>query len=175
MILSNLISVGALALAADAFLVPFGADAVKTGEDLSIYESPKEVSIDCTSCPYAQKVGEDGHREWKHDVPSDLDMVFDVEKNVVTFNGVPIFPITNPGPIPLLTVTQRTKAGTEDAEEPQQLKISYSLEAIPKPANDGNTLITLTLGPMALENEMIRVDDVEVKIIRDVNGKVSDQ
>ena len=150
--LSSLISAGALALTAEAFLVPFGTKSVSAGEDLSTFDTTHDVSIDCSTCPYAVTAGEDNHREWKKDVPSDLDMTLRVENNLVTFNGVPIFPLQSPGLIPLLTVTQRP---TVDADvKSEEVKISYSLEVIAKPANDGNTLFTVTLGPMALENEI---------------------
>lgn len=176
MFLPSLISAGALALSVDAFLVPFGSNNVQA-DDFSIYEGPHEVSVDCVSCPFGLPSSQDGQVEWKQGVPSDLDMLFNVEKNLVTFNGVAVYPLPNPSLVPLLTVTQRPKNGIEGANEevPHDLKLSYSLEVIPRPAQDGNTLLTLTLGPMALENEMIRVDDVEVQIIRDANGKVRGQ
>ena len=101
-------------------------------------------------------------------------MKFQVVNNAITFNGVAVYPVTNPGLPPVLTVSQKVKDGVETSMEglDRDLRLSYSLEMAQQPFEDGNTLITITISAMALDGQMIRVDDLEVKAIKDSAGTV---
>lgn len=173
MLLHSLFSAGALAVTANAFLLPLNHNG-PLPDDLSIYSGSQKVVLDCSRCPYALQSEQNGKRDWKNDVPSDLEMELSVDKNSILFNGVPIYPITTPGLPPTLSVSQKAKGEAEEAEKGnvENLRMSYSLEMIQKPFDDGNTLLTMTMTIMALENEMIRIDDLEIKTIKDAQGNV---
>ena len=174
MLLQSFLGIGTLAVTANAVLVPYKIEDSKV-PDLSIYQGAKKITLDCSTCPYALKTEEDGKRGWSHEIPSDLEMEFDVKDNFITFNGVPISPLNNPTLPPILSVAQKAKEGAESDVngDVEDLRLSYSLEMIQKPFDDGNTLLTLTMSVMALDNQMIRVDDIELKAIKDSNGNVS--
>ena len=174
MLLHSLLSIGALAVSANGLLVPYQFED-KQPHDLSLQQAAQKVVLDCSDCPFALKTERNGQREWKNQVPSDLEMELNVKDNALQFNGVPIIPVNNPGLPPTLTVTQKAKEGGVDSKEVDDvtdLTISYSLEMIKKPFQDGNTLLTLTISILALDNEMVRVDDIEVKLIKDTAGNV---
>ena len=168
------VAIGALAVTANAVFVPFDSNTIAT-IDLSTKQGPQIVNLDCSTCPYALKSERNGQKEWTNDVANDLEMKFQVVDNAITFNGVALFPVTNPGLPPVLTVSQKAKDGVESSMEglDQDLRLSYSLEMAQTPFENGNSLITITISPMALDGQMIRVDDMEVKAIKDSNGNVN--
>ena len=172
--LFSYLSLGALAVTANAFLVPLYTDDKVATNDLAITQGPQTINLDCTSCPYALKSERNGQHEWTNDVASDLEMNFEVVNNAITFNGATIFPMTSPGLPPVLTVKQNVKSGVETSMEglDRNLGLSYSLETASKPFEDGNSLIIITISAMALDGQMIRVDDIEIKAIKDSAGGV---
>ena len=167
-------TLGALAVTANAFLVPLDSKDLPV-TDLTVNPGPEVVKIDCATCPYALKSEQNGQREWSHDVASDLEMKVQVVDNAVTFNGVALYPVTSPGLPPVLTVSQHAKDGVETSVEAadEDLRLSYSIELEQKPFEDGNSLITIIISPMALDGQMIRVDDMDIKAIKDTAGTVS--
>lgn len=167
------LTLGALAVTANAFLVPLESQDLPVNE-LTVNPGPEFVKLDCSTCPYALKSEPNGQREWSNDVANELEMEFQVIENAITFNGVALYPVTSPGLPPALTVSQKAKDGAEASVEGQgqDLRLSYSIEMEQKPFEDGNSLITITISPMALDGQMIRVDDLEVKAIRDSTGTV---
>lgn len=166
-------ALGALAVTANAFLVPLNSDDLPVN-DLTLNPGPEVVSLDCSTCPYALKGESNGQREWSNDVANDLEVKFQVIDNAVSFNGVALYPVASPALPPVLTVSQKVKAGVETSVEGlgQDLRLSYSVEMAEKPFEDGNSLISITVSPMALEDQMIRVNDVEIKAIKDSAGTV---
>lgn len=168
------LTLGALAVTANAFLVPLDSKDLPV-TDLTVNPGPEVVKIDCATCPYALKSEQNGQREWSHEVASDLEMKVQIINNAITFNGVALYPVTSPGLPPILTVSQHAKAGVETNLEAAdgELRLSYSIELEQKPFEDGNSLITIIISPMALDGQMIRVDDMEIKAIKDTAGTVS--
>lgn len=169
----SLAALGALALTANAILIPLDSDNF-AANDLSVNRGPQLVKLDCSTCPYALKSERNGEHEWTNDVPNDLEMKFEILDNAITFNGVALYPANSPGFPPPLTVSQNPKDGVETSMEGlgHDLRLSYSLEMAQKPFDDGDSLVTITISPMALDAEMIRVDDMEVKAIKDSAGTV---
>ena len=174
--LFSYLSLGALAVTANAFLVPLYSDEPNNDglNSLSINQGPQTTTLDCSNCPYALQSERNGQHEWTTFVPNDLEMTLEVANNAITFNGVTIFPVTNPGSPPVLTVKQVVKKGAETSMKglDRDLRLSYSLEMTSKPFDDGNSLIIISISPMALDGEMIRIDDLEIKAIQDSAGTV---
>ena len=171
--LFSYVSLGALAVTANAVLVPLNSENLATN-DFSINQGPQVFSLDCSTCPYALKSERNGQHEWTNDVANDLEMKFQIVDNALTFNGVAVYPVSNPGLPPALTVSQKVKDGVETGMEglDRDLRLSYSLEMAQQPFEDGNTLITIMISALALDGQMIRVDDMEVKAIQDSAGTV---
>ncbi len=171
--LFSYLSLGTLAVTANAFLVPLYSENVAT-DGLSIKQGSQTINLDCSTCPYALKSERNGQHEWTNDVASDLEMNVEVVDNAIRFNRVTVFPVTNPGLPPVLTVEQNVKQGVETSMEgfDRSLRLSYSLEMASKPFDDGNSLIIISISPMALDGQMIRIDDIEIKAIQDSAGTV---
>lgn len=179
MLLPTFLSLGALALTANAFLVPLDIDDPAATEfansAISLNNEHQVVKLDCSTCPFALQSERNGAHEWTNDVESDLDMKFDIKDNALRFNTVPLYPITSPGLPPPLNVPQIKKDGAVSTMEGHHgdLKLSYTLEYEEKHFDDGNTLVTLLMTVMGLDGQMVHVDDIEVKVIKSSDGKVS--
>lgn len=173
MILSSLIS-ASLVLGAHSFLVPGELDVSQADNAPALFNNEEAITLDCSSCPYAlDSERHEGH-EWTNDVRSDLHMKFDTEGGVLRMNGVQFYPIPMAAP-PALHVTQTKK---EDEDTTFQgysgdLRLSYSLELDEKKAQDGSSLVSVVMTVLALDGQMIKIDNVEVKTIKTADGKVS--
>ena len=178
MLLPSYLSVGALALTANAFLIPGDLEdfSVKgfAHPAVSQLQASKTVTIDCSTCPYALKTERDDSHEWTNDVASDLEMTINSDGNSLLFDGISFYPIQAPGLPPPLQISQKKKEGEKSTMEGFQggLRLSYSLESEEKKADDGNSLVSLSMTIMALDGQMVKVDDVEIKAIKDAEGKV---
>lgn len=173
MILSSLLSAGALTLAAQAFVLP---DAV-VPEANSLREAdshPHVFNLDCSNCPYALNSQRNGGHEWTTNVKTDLEMKFATEDNTLKFNDVPFYPIQNPTLPPTLYVSQKKKEGEASAMEAYEgmLRLSYSMEYDERKLED-NSVVVILMTIMGLDGEMVKVDNVEIRAIKEADGKVS--
>lgn len=177
--LSYLLSAGASALTASAFLIPGDTEAaVKAFEHPDLVriqqlQDSQIVKLDCSTCPFALSSERNGLHEWTNDVANNLELTFNTDGRSIKFNGVPFFPITAPGLPPTLKASQIKKENQPSMEGfHDDLKLSYSLEYHTKDFKDSNSLVTVIMTIMGLDGTMINVDDVEIRAIRDSEGKV---
>ena len=183
MLLPSLLSVTALGVAAQAFLVPeieidSSPDAHNSNNVVPaiIDHNTQVINLDCSTCPYALNSDRNGVHEWTADVASDLEMKFEADGKVLKFNGVPFYPKSNPGLPPLLSVSQKKKDGEVSTMEGYhgQLRMSYSVEYSAKKFED-HTLVTLLMTVMGLDGQMVKVDNIEIKAIKSDDDTVSPQ
>lgn len=193
MLAKQLLSASALALTANALLVPTGilekVDSEFNAFDDSFMEisknfngveivktNSKTVHLDCSSCPFALKSERNGQHEWISDTKSDLEMTFATEDGKLTLNGVPFYPISNTLP-PILAVKQihkgsRASEGHHKAYE-GELIMSYGLEIENKRSTEENAdVVSIIISIMGLEDQMIKVDDIKIKLV-ETKDKVS--
>ena len=183
MLLPSLLSVTALGVAAQAFLVPeIEIDSLPDAHNSNnvvpaiIDHNTQVINLDCSTCPYALNSDRNGVHEWTADVASDLEMKFEADGKVLKFNGVPFYPKSNPSLPPLLSVSQKKKDGEVSTMEGYhgQLRMSYSVEYSAKKFED-HTLVTLLMTVMGLDGQMVKVDNVEIKAIKSDDDTVSPQ
>ncbi|KAL9631163.1 MAG: hypothetical protein Q9164_006037 [Protoblastenia rupestris] len=174
------LSVGALALTANAFLVPgdikdFSVKEFAHSGVSQQQEVAKTVSLDCSTCPYALKSERNGQHEWTNDVASNLEMEITSDGNSLRFNGVSFYPVQAPGLPPLLEVSQKKRDEEMSTKEGHEgnLGLSYSLEYDEKKFENGNSVVTVLMTVMALDGQMVKVDDVEIKAIKESDGKLT--
>ena len=186
MILSSILSLGLLACTANAFLVPVEiaekADFSKApnGAPSIFNHNSQTVKVDCSTCPFAVSSERHGHHEWTNGVKSDLVLDISAKDNELLLNGQHIYPV-QPKALPLpITVTQKKHTDEDSEVTPYggDLKLSYSLSFGPEkpwvePGVDDLSLIEITLTLLGLDNEMITVDDLNLKVIKTTEGKVS--
>ena len=173
MLLPTFLSSAALALTANAFLLPLQTD--ENGKLTNILPAVVEpgsqsVKVDCSSCPYALSSSRNGRHEWTNDVKSELKMKFTVSGKDVALNGVPFFPVKALGLPPPLYAKQTKKDSEESTMDgfDGKLQLSYSIEVESRgkfPSEDSTEeLLALIVSPMGLEGEMINVDDIHVMV-----------
>jgi len=177
MILSSLLSAGAFSLAAQGFLVVPEINSlpeIESKAPATLDTSSQNVNIDCASCPFALNSLRNGAHEWTGDVESDLEMKIVSADNTLNFNNVPFFPLHNPSFPPILFVSQKKKDDETSTLEGFEgnLRLSYSMEYNEKKFED-NSLVTIVMTIMGLDGQMIKVDNIEIKAIREADGKVS--
>ena len=179
MLYPSFLSAGAFALTANAFLIPGDLEAFTDKEVLHPAVSPyqqgqQHVILDCSSCPYALNSEHNGVHEWMSGVGSDLEMTVDSQDGALRLNEVPFYPIQTAGLPPALHVSQQKKADEASTAEAYEgdLRLSYSVEFNEQKADDSSSLITITMSVLALDGEMVKVDDLEIKAIKDVSGQV---
>jgi hypothetical protein len=177
MFLRSLLTVGALAVAAQAFLIP-EIDSTPNADDVVptiLNHDTQTINLDCSTCPYALNTNRNGGHEWTADVESDLEMKFDSDGEALTFNGVPFYPISNPTLPPTLLVSQKKKDGQDLKFEGfnGNLRLSYSMEYDEKKFQGEHSLVTVVMTIMGLDGQMVRIDNVEIKAIKNSDGKVS--
>ncbi|KAL8873247.1 MAG: hypothetical protein Q9174_001255 [Haloplaca sp. 1 TL-2023] len=186
MLVPTLLSAG-FALTANAFLLP--PEAAKTFETAKneLHSHPhvidplsRTVNVDCSGCPYALASQRNGRHEWTNDVKSSLELKITAEDEKLKLNGVPFYPVAPPfAPAPLYA--KQIKKSNDEHSTPEEgfdrpLMLSYSLEfekekkAFPGPGQDA-TLTEVTLSILGLDNEVVHVDDVKIKVLDIPNTK----
>jgi hypothetical protein len=141
----------------------------------------QEVDLDCSSCPFAIDRGRDGIHEWTDSVKSDLKLKFATRDNKLSLNGIPFYPIGFPQLPPQLFVKQVAKkdeSGMSTEVEhayPADLKLSYSLEIndvkhFANPGEEEADLISIVISIMGLDDRMVQVDDIQIKLLKDANS-----
>lgn len=176
MILSTLLSTGAFTLAAQAFLVIPDATSIPKVDDTlpaTFRTKSHSVTVDCATCPFALNSLRNGAHEWTGDVESNLEINIASDDDTLTLNDVPFFPLQNPTLPPTLFVSQKKKDGEVSTMEGFEgpLKLSYSMEYSEKHFTD-KSLVTALMTIMGLDGQMIKVDNVEIKAIKEADGKV---
>ena len=181
MLLSSLLSASVLGVAAQAFMVPEVAELPDTHNSNNVVpaiidHNTQIINLDCSSCLYAVKSDSNKVHEWTPGVASDLEMKFEADGKVLKFNGVPFYPKTDPTMPPLLSVSQKKKDGEVSTMEGYdgQLRMSYSVEYSTKQFKD-HSLVTLLMTVMGIDGQMIKVDNVQIKVIKGRDGTVSSQ
>ena len=166
-------------MAAQAFLLPETVNLPPTHGSNNVLpttvdQSTQVISLDCSTCPYALSSDRNGVHEWTANVASDLEMKVESDGKTLKFNGVPFYPISNPTLPPVLFVSQSKKDGEVSTMEGYHgdLRLSYSMEYDEKKFEE-NSLVTVLMTVMGLDGQMIKVDDVEIKAIKQADGTVS--
>ena len=186
MFVPTLLSAG-FALTANAFLLP--PEAAKTFEAAKneVHSLPhvidplsRTVNLDCSGCPFALASQRNGRHEWTNDIKSSLELKITAEDEKLKLNGVPFYPVTPPfAPAPLFA--QQIKKYNGDHLTSQEgfdgaLTLSYSLEFekekkdFPASGQDA-TLTEVTLSILGLDNEVVHVDDIKIKVLDIPNTK----
>ena len=185
MLAKQLLSASALALTANALLIPTGmlekVDSESKALDDTLMEeilggfngvevvktNSKTIHLDCSTCPFALKSERHGKHEWISNTKSDLEMTFATEDGKLTLNGVPFYPISNTLP-PILAVKQRESQASEWHHEAYEgeLIMSYGLEIENKRSTEEKAdVVSIIMSVMGLEDQMIKVDDIEIKLV----------
>ena len=177
MILNSLLSAGVFGLAAQAFLVVPETNSlpeIKEKAPAILDNNAQTVNVDCSNCPYALDSQRNGIHEWTGHVASELELNFASADNTLKLNDVVFYPIQNPTLPPRLSVYQKKKNGEEPTWKglDGKLGLSYSMEYNEKKFKD-SSLVTIVMTIMGLEGQMIKVDNVEIKAIKEADGKVS--
>lgn len=191
MLLPTLLSAGALALTANALLVPLevterGHHLEFLGGDVSdeaaqsyngfqaTHPELQTVRLDCSTCPFALESDREGRHEWATHVSNELELKFSSENGRVSLNGKPFYPLSDLLP-PVLSAKQTQKEGDDSAKKWEgyhgDLKLSYSLEIENKKhsTTDKANLLSIVFTIMGLDGEMVNVDDIEILVIETQN------
>lgn len=185
MILPTLLSAGALAAAAHAFLLPLEVvETVEVSKQLSPFVGQsQEIDLDCSSCPFALDSTRHGLHEWTTEQKSDLKLKFATGGNQLRLNGVPFYPISFPELPPVLSAKQVAKKDADGMSTTVgdayhgDLKLSYSLEMndikhFANPDEQEADVVTVVLSIMGLDDKMVQVDDIHIKLLKEANSAV---
>ena len=176
---TTLLSTSVLALTANAFLVPLeiaedvqAAKAKAANVIPSLFDhNTQSINLDCSSCPFALTSERNGAHEWTNDIKSDLHMSFTAERQHLFLNGKAFYPATIQD-LPGALYAPQIKKDVESGQG-KDVKLSYAVEIDHDMAVDGNELITVTMSILGIDTEMIKVDDIEIKTIKEADGSVS--
>lgn len=186
MILPSVLSTALLACTAQAFLVPTEiADKVEfskapNGAPSIFNHNSQSIEVDCSNCPFALRSERHGHHEWIKGIKNNLVLQISAQNDELLLNGQHIYPV-NPRALPSpVYVKQKKHAEDESKVTPfeGELKLSYSLSFGPEkpwvePGLKDLSLVEITLTLLGLDNEMIVVDDLDLKVIKTGGSKVS--
>ena len=182
MYLTNFLSTASLALTANAFLIPLEiVDDVEATKAANIVPSvvdhnTQTLNLDCSTCPFALASERHGVHEWTNDVKSELEMEFAADNKHLTMNGKILYPVTIndlPGELSALQVEKEPGASKEFEGYKGNLKLSYTLE-IPQPQKvEDAEIVTVIMSILALDGQMVKVDNVEVQALKQADGSVS--
>lgn len=178
MLLPAFLSASALALTANAFLLPLEVTTDQTSpfDPTSFAQQSQTINLDCSTCPLAVGKDQDG-TVWKQGIQNNLVMEFTAEDNSLKLNGVPFYPVAMPPLPPAISAKQVRKDGEEDpSTNVEPVRLSYSLEFEKEKATKGPqdpVLVEALMTVMGLEGQMVRVDNIEIKAFKSPNGEVS--
>lgn len=185
MLLPTLLTTTALALTANAFLIPLevanDAQAAKAAETLAqnIVPAAQTIDLDCSTCPFAE-ASTHGSHVWAESGPkTDLEMTFSTsqETQQLSLNGNPFYPPSMSNLAHPLRAKQVLKAGEVVPNDVKpfygDLALSYSLEVQPEQVENGITLTPVVLQVLGIDGKMVKVDSIVVPIIKTLSGDVS--
>ncbi|KAL8906956.1 MAG: hypothetical protein Q9207_001710 [Kuettlingeria erythrocarpa] len=179
MLVPALLSAG-FALTANAFLLPpelaNNYEANYLTLNLKNFQS-RDITIDCSNCPFALASQRNGLHEWTHSVKSDLELKFSAENDQLKLNGVPFYPVVSPLTPAPLSVKQTKKPEEVDVATHQgydgDLSLSYSIEVHDVKGSTGPEqgvrASEITFSILGLDNEVARVDDIKIRTISLLN------
>ena len=184
MLFPTLLTSTALALTANAFLVPLEvADKAKAATSTiasDILPLSQTISLDCPGCPFAVEGAENEVHLWAASLPkSELLLKFDTtsDKKQISLNGEAFFPITLTTMQHMLSANQVLKEGEvlEADVKPyhKPLTLSYSIDESADIVQDDITLQPITLTILGLDGKVVNVDTISIPIIKAANGDVS--
>lgn len=179
----TLLSTTALALTANAFLIPAEitddvqaakAKAAEFVPQVLDRHNTQSLKLDCTSCPFALNTERHGAHEWANDVESDLVMHFTAKGDHLTLNGNPFYPVTVQDMPGLLYAPQVKKASSASSSEgyEKDLKLSYTLEFQDQKAEDGKTVVNIIMTILGIDGQMVRIDNIGIRAIKHADGTV---
>lgn len=182
--LPTFLSVGTLALTAHAFLLPLEVvQTAEVSESLAPFvRQSQEIDLDCSTCPFAlESRTHDGIHEWTHSQKSDLKLKFSTAGNQVSLNGVPFYPAAATELPPALTVKQVAKKvedGVANTAYSGDLSLSYSLaiseiKHFANPDEEEADLVSVVISILGLDGEMVQVDDIQMRLLKEANSAVS--
>lgn len=186
MMLPNVLSAATFAVAARAFLLPLEvAETAELSNSLAPFVSQsQEIDLDCSTCPFALESTRNGLHEWTASQKSDLKLKFATADHKLSLNGVPFYPIAFPEPPPVLSVKQVAKKDEDETSTkvweafPGDLTLSYSLEIndikhFANPDEAEADLVSVVISIMGLDDKMVQVDDIHIKVLKEANSAVS--
>lgn len=186
MMLPTVLSAATFAVAAQAFLLPL--EVVETAElskSLAPFVSQsQELDLDCSACPFALESTRNGLHEWTASQKSDLKLNFATADGKLRLNGVPFYPINFPELPPVLSVKQVAKKDDDETSTmvgkafPGDLSLSYSLEVndikhFANPDEEEADLVSVVMSIMGLDDQMVQVDDIHIKLLKGADSAVS--
>jgi hypothetical protein len=163
--LLTLLSTTALALTANAFLVPLEAAEPK-GLD-TVHPILHHAVLNCDSCPFAVPRKEGGFR-WENGVKNNLVMDFTAKNNLLLMNGVPFYPIKT---LPHLKAKQELsdkRMGRVGVATVEELELSYSLEV----ETHGSIATTLCMQVIGIEGKLVNVDPITILLEQGADSTV---
>lgn len=185
MLLPTFLTTTALALTANAFLIPLevanDAQAAKAAETLAqnIVPTAQTINLDCSTCPFAEASSQGPH-VWAESGPkTDLEMTFTTSeaRQQLSLNGVPFYPPTVGNLAHPLHAKQVVKAGEVVPNNVRpfngDLGLSYSLEVQPEKVEAGITLTPIVLQVLGIDGKMVKVDSIVIPIIKTLSGDVN--
>ncbi|MCJ1404848.1 hypothetical protein MMC11_008074 [Xylographa trunciseda] len=184
MLLPTFLASTALALTANAFLVPLEvADSAKAAASAiasGILPSSQTINLDCSSCPFAVAGADNEPHTWSTSPPkTNLLMKFSTtsDKKQVTLNGVAFFPPTIITMQNMLVAHQVIQDGEVVAADVKpynrELGLSYSIDASPDIIQDDVTLQPISLTILGLDGKVVNVDTISIPIIKAANGDLT--
>jgi len=185
MLLPTFLTTTALALTANAFLIPLevanDAQAAKAAETLAnnIIPTAQTINLDCSTCPFAEASAQGPHAWAQAGPKTDLEMTFTTSDATqqISLNGVPFYPPTMNNLAHPLRAKQVVKSGEVIPNDVQpyngDLGLSYSLEVQPEQVENGITLTPIVLQILGLDGKMVKVDSIVIPLIKTLSGNVS--
>ena len=173
--LSTFLSTAALALTANAFLIPLEvADkAIASNPSVSITTAKQRTAIPCTSCPVALEDGTWKTEIEKGDPESRLMMDFVVEDKQLKLNGVPIFPPQNAMPLRATQELQHNGNGIKPFRQPILLSTSIDIQPTMIRGKDGlMKLHVISLEVIGLQDKVVRIPSLKIRLAELPNGQV---
>ena len=173
--LSTFLSTAALALTANAFLIPLEvADkAIADGAKTSITTSKQTIKLDCPGCPIALKDG-----KWKPTKETDsevhLVMDFAVRDNKLTLNDRPIFPPQNARPVGAKQELTYSEEIADAFTGFVPLSTGMDVQETMIRGRDGFMKIqVISYDVLGLQDQVVRVPTIKIRLAELSNGQVS--
>ncbi|MCJ1247572.1 hypothetical protein MMC30_004786 [Trapelia coarctata] len=182
MLLPTFLTTTALALTANAFLIPLevanDAQAAKAAETLAnnIVPTAQTINLDCSTCPFAEGSAQGPHG-WAQPGPkTNLEMKFTTSEvtQQISLNGVPFYPPSMNNIAHPLRAKQFVKPGEVVPNDIKPYKgdlgLSYSLEIRPEQVENGITLTPVVLQVLGIDGKMVKVDSIVIPVIKTLSG-----
>ena len=182
MLLPTFLSTFALALTANAFLVPLEvADNALAGDVVTTNSLGLKYALACESCPVALGSKNSQPESWAHGIKNSLQLDFNINGKQLSLNGLPFFPLSREAMMRnVLSAKQSLNSGSNmvDGQDlfDRNLPLSTSVDIQSTEAmssSEGNFKIhKLALEVIGIMGKVVRVPTVHVNVIELANGQV---